>query len=290
MTPRLISIPADRYHADDIGEDRPSLSSSLARTLITESPKHGWYRHPKLGNVARTSTAEQERGTLIHSLILQPDDALNQIVLIAADNFKTKAAQEARDGARAQGMIPVLEKHFEEACNVAEAIRHALAAADLALTGQSEVVAVWEEETARGPILCRGMLDHLFLDRGVIIDLKTCSCAHPLQLGRRLIEHGYDIQYAAYTSAYRKLRPDLAGREDFLWVFVEELPEEFPDRVMVTFGRPDGILREHGRSRWARACETWARCLRDNHWPGYAERPVTIEAPSWAIKQELGAE
>ena len=59
MTPTLrTDIPAADYHADRVGHgDAPSLSSSVARTLIQQSPIHAWFKHPKLGNAPRESTA-----------------------------------------------------------------------------------------------------------------------------------------------------------------------------------------------------------------------------------------
>lgn len=288
MTPRLIRIPSAQYHADDIGEDRPSLSSSVATEIVRKSAFHGWLKHPKLGKATRKTTADQAYGTLIHSLVLDPDDAADQVVVVEADNFRTKAAQAERDDALAAGKTPILVGEMTDAYKVADEIKAAIAAAGFELTGQSEVAIVWEEDTPHGPIVCRGLIDHLLLDRPAILDLKTCNSAHPNAIAKSVTEHGYHIQACAYTKAIQQYRPDLAGRVELTWLFVEILPEESPRRVILTVAKPDGMMRELGRIHWDRACETWSRCLKDNHWPAYVTGIASISPKPWELKEEMG--
>lgn len=283
--PYMLRLPSAKYHADQIGADRPTLSSSIATTLIQRCPIHARNEHPKFGAAPRESTPAMARGTLIHSLVLEPDDAADQIVVVEADSYRTLVAKEARDQAVRDGKTPILVGEIAEANRVADAIRDAIAKEGIKLNGVSEAVVVWEEETPHGPVLCRGMMDHLVCDGPDIIDLKTCRSAHPNDIAKSVTDHGYDLQWAAYTSAIDKLYPDLAGRSRFTWLFVEELSG---GRVIVTPARPDGMMRELGRAKWARACEVWARCLRDNHWPGYVEGVASISPRPWELKDELG--
>lgn len=281
--PCLLKLPSAKYHLDQIGADRPSLSSSIAGTLVNRCPAHAWNEHPKFGAMPRESTPAMARGTLIHSLVLEPDDAVDQIVIVEADSYRTLVAKEARDQAVRAGKTPILVGEIAEANRVADAIRTAIAKEGIRLSGISESVVVWEEETSSGKILCRGMIDHL--DGVEIFDLKTCRSAHPDDIAAAITQHGYDIQWAAYTSALDKLYPENAGRSRFTWLFVEEMPG---GRVIVTPARPDGMMRELGRSKWQRACETWARCLRTNQWPGYVSGIASITPRPWELKDELG--
>jgi hypothetical protein len=282
--PCLLDMTAAEYHADPC--PTPSLSASVATALLNESPLHAWVKHPKLGGVRGDGTEDMDRGSIIHGLLFGKGPVVE---VIHADSYRTRAAQEHRDEARAAGLIPVLVHKYADLAVVVRDLAEAVRAAGYDLAQfRTEAVAVWEEETALGPVLCRGMQDAIRLEAGVILDLKN-TCADPKKFGRKAIDFGYDVQFAAYTSALRKLNPEAAGREDFVWLLVEELPEGAPERVALTVARPSGILREHGRSRWARACERWARCLRDNHWPAYTEGPVSVEAPAWAMQDEFGA-
>ncbi len=281
MNPQLIKIPSAKYHADEIGHTSPSLSASVATILVSQSPFHAYLAHPKLGNVRRECTPAMARGSLIHALVF--NEPLHEFMEIDADNYRTKAAQQQRDDAIEGGLTPILLREITAAREITREIRAVIEAAGFSLDGQSEMSAMWEEETSHGPLSCRARMDHVHLDAAVILDLKTCQSAHPKAIARSMIDHGYDVQYAAYTSAIRKLNPDMAGREDFAFLFIEELPEGSPNRVLLTVARPDGSMKEHGRARWERACELWAACLKSGVWPGYGS--ISVAAPNWALAE-----
>lgn len=285
MTGFLDITEAD-YHADMC--ERPSLSASIAKRIVSESPYHAWLRHPRLGNQPSEPSKAMETGTLIHALVL--GTPLNMSV-VNADNYRTKAAQEQREEAHAKGLTPILAREIDDIQAVAFSITALLHAEGIDLTGQSEVVAVWEEDTPDGPVLCRGRMDHLIRERGLIFDLKTTASAHPDKCAKACIEYGYDIQCAAYTSAIHKLVPEVAGRESFTWLFVETLPVGSPRRAILTVAQPDGAMRELGRARWESACATWARCLASDVWPAYSVGVASLTPPAWAMREtfEMGA-
>lgn len=283
----LENVTAEQYHADPCA--LPSLSASIATQLVTRSPYHAYLYHPRLGGVKREASKEMDRGSLIHALVLGSPD---ECVIIDADNYRTKAAQERRDEARANGLTPILAREHAEVQEVADAIRVKMHAEGIDLTGRSEVVVNWTEETPAGKVLCRGMMDHLIENRAVIFDLKNSVNAHPKKFAASCIEYGYDIQFAAYTSAFRKLRPDLAGRERFTWLIIEELPAGSPDRVILTVAEPSAMMRELGKHRWEKACAQWAQCVESGVWPGYSVGTAKIDPPAWAMRElqeEVGA-
>jgi hypothetical protein len=35
-----------------------------------------------------------------------------------------------------------------------------------------------------------------------------------------------------------------------------------------------------------RAVRTWAKCIKDNHWPGYGTAVNPLTTPSWALARE----
>jgi PDDEXK-like domain of unknown function (DUF3799) len=280
----MLNLTEADYHAERFSET-PHLSASIATELILRSPYHAWLRHPKLGNIRKMPSAAMAYGTVIHALVL--GSGSENLVIVEAENFKTKIAQTIRDRAISEGKTPILEADFDAAHRIVEAIHQAIDKAGFNLdAGRREQTVIWEEETSCGPIKCRGRLDFLHGDLPLVIDLKTVHSAHPRKLRGIVEDHGYQIQQAAYRSALRKLRPECAGREDFVWLFVEELPEGSPDPIMLTVARADGTLRELGDSQWKRACHEWSRCLKSIEWPGYSDGPVSIEASPWALQQE----
>lgn len=279
MTARLVELSEHEYHSDPC--EAPSLSASIGKLLTEKSPMHAHSAHPKLGGKKLEPNEAMDHGSLVHKLLL---GAGAEIEIIEADDFKTKAAREARDAAREAGKIPALAEAHSRATESVGIIRQRLADFDLDLDGVSEQAALWTEETVHGPIWCRSLIDHLRTNRCQAIDLKTAQSAHPRACVNHVLSYGYDIQQAAYTQALDRVFPDLAGRWDFVFVFVETVAP-----YAVTPARLDAVLRERGRRRWEQACGMWAHCLKTGEWPGYVDEIVYLESPSWVLSQVGGA-
>jgi len=285
MQPRAVrfSVPEDDYHADKLPEPIggvPSLSNSLAKVLLDRSPAHAYSAHPRLGGAGRewpaATLATFDRGKLAHKLLLGKGA---EIVVVDAEDWKTKAAREARDQARAAGKIPALRAPYDEAVKAAPIICDKLAACGVVLDGESEVQVAWHERIA-DPVLCRGMLDHLVFDArkrtATVYDLKTTADAKPESVSRSVVRYGYDTQRAAYSHAIEYLLGLEPAKIDFVFIFAETAP---PYAVLP--GRLDATLHARGEERWSQAVDVWADCLRTGVWPEYARSIVEIEAPPW---------
>ncbi len=283
-------MPAREYHSD---ADGPRLSQSLATVCTNESPLHAWQQHPLLGARPYIYEPNTDDGTLIHSLVLEPDS--NQIEEIdpstiltkdgsvAKSPFGTEHGKRLRAQALAAGKIPILPDQLGAFRYKARAVRSRLADQGVTFDGDSEVVIYWSEDTPFGPVRCRCRLDHLLVtaNSAIIIDLKSTQGAHPRELKATCWRHGYDIQQAAYVRAVEKRFPSLAGRVGFIFAFVElEKPYAVnPVRLSSEFARM-------GEIRWERGRDRWAECLRNDRWVGYTGG--TIDAPAWAAAQEMG--
>lgn len=279
----ILELDLDSYFRD-LAYDKPSLSQSTAHILLTQSPRHAFHSHPRLGGAKRTYTKETDNGSLVHALLLGSGP---EIVAVNADDWRTKAAKEARDESRAAGKIPVLAHALDTAMRVKDILNGRLLEHGVELSGSSELMIGWKETATDGErVQCRAMLDHFLLDACTIYDLKTISSAHPDKCARSAVEYGYGLQQSAYRSAIRHLYPDLAGREKFVFLFVEtEAPYD------VTPIECDGVMRELGDRQWQRAVDLWAKCLTSG-WPGYV-RPgsrAVMTLPPWALSKEMGAQ
>jgi hypothetical protein len=117
MSARILNVSEAAYHADPCGS--PSLSQSIAHTLITQSPRHAWLEHPRLGGQQRVSSKVMDEGSILHKLLL---GAGAQFEMVVADDWRTKAAKEARDVIIAGGRIAILAHNFEKLMKAAERI------------------------------------------------------------------------------------------------------------------------------------------------------------------------
>ncbi len=272
MTARLLDLDPDAYHM------HPGFSASCAKTLIKQSALHAWQGHPAFGGIAKTPTKEMELGDVIHAIILGNGKTIR---IVDHDDWRTNAAKDERKQAYDDGVVPILTKAHEEATFAAMAIMRQLAERGIKLDGDSEQAMEWHEDSPSGPVLCRGMMDHLSRDRLTITDLKTTHDASFRAVEKQAEEFGHAIQWAAYMSGHAKVFPDLEGHVSMRFIFAE------PHRpYAINVLEPDGLFRELGQRRWARAVAKWGQCLKDKRWPAYESNGNRLSAPGWALARE----
>jgi len=263
-------ISHDDYHADPC--ESPSLSSHMAGVLLGKSPQHAWRAHPRLGNKSKSKDSDaKDAGSIRHKLIYGVGP---ETVEVDAVDWKTKAAQTSRKEARERGAIAVLSHKLREAEQEAAVIIDGFPVpineCDVELT------VVWFD--AEFGIWCRARIDSWHAPSDTIYDLKNCEDVVRSASGTQCIRYGYDIQAAAYIEGIETCLPDIAGRVQFKFHFVE--PGIKPCTPELS-----GELLELGRRKWKRAKALWAQCLAANNWPG--PQITRIEAPPWATAQDM---
>lgn len=277
---RRLEVDDTTYHRDPAPE--PSLSSSIAKLMLSRSALHGWHAHPRLGQGEREEKDVFDLGQLAHKLVLGKG---RQIEVIDAGDYRKPATRELRDEARRAGKIPALEPVYANAVVAAKTIKDRLEGFGIVLSGESEVALIWQEQSGHGPVWARCMIDHVVERNGklTIYDFKTTRNAHPAACTRAVVNYGYDVQQAAYTRAAEAWRPALSPRDiDFVFLFAE-MAAPFG----VTPGRLDDVLVRHGQDGWLRSVETFAESTHTGRWSGYASEIVTFTAPGWLLANEL---
>jgi len=279
--PGLYQMPADVYHADCAPE--PSLSSSIARTLLEASPQHAWIAHPRLGcqvEAERDPSRPKEIGTVAHKLILGQG---SDVVLIDADDYRSAAAKAQRAQAYADGHCPILQPDADKADALADQVAEKLAlipGCEGFTKAPAEVVAVAQD---RSGAWLRIMMDRVEIHptHAIIWDVKTGDqSAAPQLLGRRVESMQMEVQAALYVHVLSMLLPHLAGRIRFRWIFVEN---EFPHALSVA--EADGAGMEIGARKVAAAIHVWNRCRAAGEWPGYPAQIVRFDYPEWAARR-----
>lgn len=260
------------YHAQK-GAKTPRLTYSIAKELILKSPLHAYHIHPLLGGAEKQATRAMDMGSVVHDLILGGG---SEVAVLDFDSYRTKAAQEARDAATADGLIPMLQKDHEKAMQIAGKISAQLPSDFHTVEHTTEEPVIW---TADNGVECQSRFDWVSFETGLMYDLKLTTDASPDGFTRKIISMGYDIQMAFYTMAIEKTAPHLAGRTK--WKFIVAETDE-PNAVSIL--QPDSSFMELGRMKVERALSQWAVCLETGLWPGYGEK--MIEAPGWALYRE----
>ena len=278
--PGLYQIPLTEYIADPCPE--PSLSASVAHTLITQSPLHAFVQHPRLNKgVIASGSTKMDIGTIVHGLVLEGDES--RVVIVEADDWRTKVAKETRDAARLAGLVPVLAGDMGMIREIAAAAKSAIANSELAeaftpTAGKAEQTLVWQE----GDIWLRSRPDWLTHNHRLIIDLKTTTgSAEPSAWMRTMLGNGNDLQAVLGLRGIKKLDP--TSRCQFVFWVVETSPP-----YGTSFIGLDPVFIDMAERKLERAIQLWSDCSSMNVWPGYPSRICWISPPAWAYTNEEG--
>lgn len=282
--PGVYDIPIDMYHADPVPGG--SLSSSGARKLMPPSCPalfRYWADH------GQPPKREFDLGHAAHRLVLGVGE---QLVVVDAADWRTKAAKQQRDEAYEAGAAPVLRAEYETCRAMAEALRaHPVAAALFDPDkGKAEQSLFWRDEPTG--VIRRARLDWLpnarLHDRTIVPEYKTCASANPDALARAMNNFGYHQQAAWNIDAVKATHPlwaDDAAVPDPAFVFVCQ--EKTPP-YLVTIVEPDRTALKVGRRLNRQAIEVYAECQRTGVWPPYSLDVELIGLPPWVERIHLG--
>lgn len=264
-------VPAEVYHRRELGV----VNNGALKILAGKTPEH------YLAWVAE-ETEEKETpalvfGRALHSLVLEPSKFQREFALQPVfGDLRTKAARESRDAWLADhpGVTTLTEDDLKRLQGMAKAVREHPIAGKFFIDGMPEATCVYDDP--RTGLRCKTRMDYWREDLWMIGDLKSTDDASPRAFAKSVVNYGYHIQDAHYSSGPQVL----AGREAprFLFVGVEKSP---PYSVGVYMLDADAEARGHELRD--RAMDTLDRCLRTDEWPGLPAVVNTLSLPGWAF-------
>lgn len=266
-------ISAEQYHADPCRE--PSLSASLATTLVYASPIHAFAASRRLNPDWEPDDKTQfDIGSAAHEMLTGKGRG---IYVVDADDFRSKAAQTERDQARADGFTPLTRpqaKQVERMIRVARVQMRAHGIGDPFEGGQNEVTLIWEADG----ITKRAMVDNIDTERRVAYDYKTAAgLAEPEGWVRTSMPHGCDIRAAHYLEGLTAL---FGGEWSYRFIPQEK---KQPHCLSVLQLSESAIMM--GRKKARRAAEMWRHCLDTGVWPGFSTQIQIVDPPGfWEAK------
>lgn len=282
--PGIYDLPEPDYRADPCPQ--PSLSAGVAHTLIERTPRHAWLEHPRLNpDWQPEQKTAFNLGKAAHAWLCEGEQ---RFVVIEADDWRGKAAKEAREAAYAAGKTPLLEADRDRVLAMVRAARAQLKHTEDAANAFVPGAGVPERTVIAemGGVWCRCRPDWLPLPSQIrhhclVFDYKTTSSsANPEDWGRGpLFDHGNDIRAAFYTRAIAAV----TGAEVHYQFVVQETEPPYALSVIALAG--DAM--EIGRRKAERAIEIWRRCLERNWWPGYPRLTAYVSPPVWQERRWL---
>lgn len=258
--PGVYDMPRELYHGDAaIG---PSLSASGAKTLVDSCPAVFWHESYLNPDRQAEQKTDFDIGNASHLIMLEPEQWGARVVEIDADSYRTKAAQEARDGAYAAGKTPLLPKHRDKIVAMHKALMRHPIARKAFVDGIAEQ-SYFCQDAATG-IWRKARPDYMPRHGKWIVDYKSTGSANPRDFKKRAWDNGYPQQadwYLEVVEAVTNVRPD-----EF-WFVAQET--EAPHLVSVC--KLDERALSWGAVLNRRAIDIFAQCFAANSWPGYRD-------------------
>jgi hypothetical protein len=274
-------ISSEDYFADPC--PIPSLTQSQCKTMLERSAKHVWTHNPRLNpNYEPDDDTKFDVGNVAHRLVLGRG---KDFEVIDFEDWRTKAAKEAREEAAKAGKIAVLKHQFQKAFDMAgvaqvKLSRHQERGAFT--NGDAEVMIAWEEDG----VWFRSLIDWLHADLRTVDDYKsTAKSVADHVLGYVAFSGMWHVQAAFIERGLDVLDPANAGRRRFRFIAQEtDKPHEL--NVMP--------MNKHwmtmGHKQVSAAIAKWTPAVKANRWGGYSPRPVEPEFPAYQEKAWLERE
>ena len=290
MIPGIYQMDAAAYHADPC--PAPSLSNSVAKVLIRQSPLHAWTLHPKFGGGKIDPSRVMDIGSAMHAMMLGcrdkvvpigtvygPKTKRKDLIGLPVTSYASDAAQEDRDMIRDAGDIPVLFHEWEALQRAELTAMQQISVADdgpgFTASGTSEAVILANDNG----LWLRCMVDRLPHDRKLPpYDLKaTKLSAAPGGWERRL-----QTEYAFQDAFYRRVIRLALGYEPgpMRFIVVEIDP---PHGVAIMAASP--MLAEIAEREVERAIRMWRECLTADRWPCYPPHTAWVDPTGWQVTQ-----
>jgi hypothetical protein len=171
---------------------------------------------------------------------------------------------------------PLLPQHMKQVEDMRAAIMRHPVAGKVFMNGRAEQSFFWRDK--RTGIMRKARLDYLVADEspGVLIaDLKSLASVHPFAAERTAYKHHWWSQEAWYENAVHAA----LGRHAISMLFVA-VEQKAPHLVVVYQLEPAAVA--WGEMHNAKACEIFARCCREDRWPGYADDVRLLNLPSFS--------
>ena len=221
-------------------------------------------------------------GTLVHSLLLEPD-TVPALYHVMKHDLRTQAGKKEKAQALEEGKTIVSAADFARAKTMQTMVyTHPAASWLLGLPGKSEVSMFWEMPTEDGRVRqCKARADRIAqVGAGeIIIDLKTHSGAvSPSELERTVAKFGYHRQAAWYADGYERIagKPPLG----FYFIFISTTAP-----YLVTAGKMGDEAQAIGWGDCLKAERILHQAEASGEWASYSDQLIEIDIPAWAYKK-----
>lgn len=234
------------------------------------SPAH--YRAAVDGELERPASSALAFGSLVHSLVFEPDD-VSRLYVVADVDRRTKAGKEFAASVDAANQVLVKPGDYQRAETIARRVRTSPLVAPYLPGARHELTVEWTHPATN--LRCKGRLDWIHEPTRTLLDLKTARDIGRRFFGRQAASLGYVGQLGGmYRDACRYGLGWEPAR--ILVVAVESAP---PYDLAVY--QLDSQAIEAGEALVDSLLARVAECEASGTWPGAHPEIETLDVPGW---------
>lgn len=206
----------------DISNELYHTSEGLSRSGVMhfkKSPLHYWNKYHNPDRKTVDTSDQKSLGSIVHSLILEPELFARNYVVEEKVDKRTKAGKARWEELRIEnaGKLAIDEGIYE----VAQRIRDAFMMNEYApefLKGADIEKSIFWNDSETG-VLCKARPD--LWKNNVFCDLKTATDASPRSFQRSIAQYGYHIQAAMVRDGIHHVRGDVIT--DCVFIAIESV-------------------------------------------------------------------
>lgn len=206
-------------------------------------------------------------GTALHSMVLTPE--LEGVVVSPEYDARTNAGKAIRDLFKATSVgktVVTAEEHAQLTGMLDSIMMHPKARSIIEGCAYKELSLF----TKLFNVACKGRMDLVDVERGIIGDLKSCEDASVEGVRKAIRNYGYDFQHVHYEALFEKTFERKLNAFEF--IFVEKEP---PYAVAVY--RIGNHTLERSRKEWTELLTKFDVCQTGDFWPCYSIDVQTVE-------------
>lgn len=214
-------------------------------------------------------------GTLVHTMILEPDEFSMRYILQPEDwgpkncNPGRKKWDEFKKLAKENELIPIGYEWVPYLNLLHDELKNQTTLQELLKVGKVEVTGI----TKLNDIRLKARTD--LLVNNSLFDVKTTSSGmDDYSLARAVFDFGYHFQAVHHSWVFKML---LDTKLDFGWIFVSTGTPYPHVRIL----KADSLWLSYGQNDWDSAINTLATCRNQNHYPGYPTIPTVLPVPEY---------
>ena len=255
-------IPPDQYRA------APGIAQSTLKLALTDTEEMR-----AAINGTRTETDAMRLGTAFHTALVEPG--------------RFEGYYRRWEKAKGKGEVAFLEDLAEARANGLELYRSDWGIEDMvaAVKAHPEAAAIVERPGIAEPslwwqrdgVLCKARPDAIWLEAGVLIDVKTAKSIVTRDIENAMVFQHYWLQTAWYLEGLAAT----TGRKDWR-VFHVWIKNNGNPTVRVTQASEDGV--RFGKAQVEEAWGNWRRCVNSGVWTAYP-RVLEVYPPTWALRE-----